>query len=196
MPTMKFTGLFSAEHTARLQPPDRVIEIRIAAEEILAAGRQREREWQSPRRCNGRGDPFCGVLQVIELRAAVILDRSADQAGRSRQTNGFGNALWRIRKAVLQVRRDGQVRRFDDDATMCKRLVARDLSIQASIRAGRRTTRSGKSFKAQALEDARRAPVPGIRKDERARRLVQRPEFLRFCLLIRHDSTPSVAATG
>src|SRR5262245_20104238 len=59
---------------------------------------------------------------------------------------------------------------------MRERLVARNPTVAAPEDAGRGAARGRERLEAERGEDARRAGIPGIRDDERARRLVECPE--------------------
>src|SRR5688572_11718430 len=170
-------------------------------EEVLGAGDEHERERQ---RAGGgdRGlDPLDRLPEVVDrvgLVAARVLDRTAHGPGGGGQADRLGDVAGRGTEAVLQVGRDGERARAGDRPHVLDRLVARDLALRvlAGEREGEPGARRRQRRKAEALEDARRAGVPRIGDDERARRVVQRTEAGGALRLRRRDRAHSPSSAS
>jgi hypothetical protein len=201
MPAMKLTGFdVGAGLLVGLQALDRVVEVRIAAQEILAARRQGEADAERARRLGRRRDALDRLAEIVErpvLVAGRVLDRAADQAGRAGQPHGLGGEARRMAEAVLEIGRDRQLDRVDHGARMRQRLVARDLAVAPSERARAGAARGRQRAKAEPGQHARRAGVPRVGNQEGAGSLVQRPERGGLVALAGgHLVPPLVAVSG
>ena len=179
----------------RLQARDRVVEVGIADEEILAPRGERERERQLARFLDRRADALrrevsgvqpCGPS--MQLRVDEILDRRPDQPALRAEPDRLGDDARIVAEAALQVGADRQIGRGDDPADVLHHLVACDRAVPSSDRervagAGRR-----ERLEAGGREQACRSRVPRIRNDERLRARVQRTERLAFLSLRRRRS--------
>src|SRR5207247_2002321 len=77
-----------------------------------------------------------------------------------------------------EIGRDRQLGRLDDGARVRERLGARHAPVAPAEHARRGAARGGERLEAQAGEDARRARVPRVGDDERARALMQLAEAI------------------
>jgi hypothetical protein len=114
------------------------------------------------------------VVERLRLVAGRILDRAAHEPHPGRKTDRLCGGRRFVGKAPLEIGRDRQVGRLDDDARMRKRFVARDGAVAPAERAGARAARGRDRFEAEPGQDASAAAVPGVRDHEAA--LVKRLE--------------------
>jgi hypothetical protein len=135
---------------------------------VLRASREHERLGGF----SGRRDPFGRVGDVVQPSArVVVLDRAARCTRVGRAGDGKRGVLGLRAVAVLQVDRDGQVRRAVDEGRVGDHLVQRDVTVGAPEREREPGAGGRERLEAEPRQHLRRAGVPGIRDDERLARV-------------------------
>jgi hypothetical protein len=119
------------------------------------------------------------VRALVQAAGLPVLDRAADRPGLGRPRDRQRRGLRLGAVAVLEVGRDGQRGRQVERGNVLANLVERDPAVAPAEREREPRARGRQRRKAQRLEHARRAGVPGVRDHERLA-LVQRAERLRL----------------
>src|SRR4051812_39308088 len=177
-----------------LQPRDRVVEIRVAADVVLRAGGQHEREAECAsglRRCR---DAFRRMVAVIQLsRRVVILDRAADRSCLGDAGDRRCGCRGLVPVAVLEIHGDRQLRGLVERGDVRRDLIERHLAVAAAEREGKARARGRERLEPERREHPRRAGVPGIRDHERLA-LMQGNEPRRLLCLSRRSQDGNDAA--
>ena len=169
-----------------LQARDRVVEVGVAADVVLGARGEHEREAEAAGRLDGGGDPLDRLVEVVEApRGVVVLDRAADRA----RLGGAGDARRGVARlgavAVLEVDGDRQVRRRVEQAHVGDDLVERGVAVRAPEREREPGARRRERLEPERREDLGGPRVPRVGDDERVA-LVQRTEPLGLLVLRGH----------
>ncbi len=162
-----------------LEPPDRVVEIGPAPQEVLGTRREDEIAREAAAGFHGGVDALQGKKRVVDRRfgaSGVIFDRASRQPHGGGGADGFGNRLGAVAEAVFEIGRDGQRRCPDDESAMGQHVRPGGTAIAHAAREGHAGAGGGERRKARAGEDAGRADVPWIRQNECARPFMQGPE--------------------
>ena len=170
-----------------LQAADGVVHVLPAVQEILGAGGQHERHRQGARHFDRRLHALDGKVEVVDRLLRVpggILDGAAHRAGFAGKADRLGRLAGFVREAVLQVGIHRQARRLADFAAVVDHLFQRHVAHAQHV--GDAEAGGCQRLEPHALEDQRRAAVPGIRNEEGPRARVQFPEYRRLARLLAH----------
>jgi hypothetical protein len=166
-----------------LQALDDVVEVGFSAQEAFCARRQHERKRERVSGVNRSFHPTAAVSRSNSGASLLPVASSIEPPTRPtacRLPDGLGRRVGRIAKTLLEIADHRQVDRFGDGAGIRQRLLTRHLAIALAQHAGLGTTRRCQRLEAEAGQQARRACIPRIGNDERARRLMQCAQLLRL----------------
>ncbi len=116
------------------------------------------------------------------MLAIVVLDRRADGAGLGYARDRFRNAACVGRVPVLEIDRDGQVRRAVERCRMLDDFVQRRFAVLPAERVREAGARARERLKAERCEHASGSGVPRVRDHERVA-AVEVAERFRLLLL-------------
>jgi hypothetical protein len=156
-----------ARRLVRLQPGDRVRQVRAPVQVVLGACGEHQAHRSRVCRLGGGRDALGrqpGVINGLGLAAGEILQRAARQPGFHGQGDGPRDAGRLVGVAVLQVGGDREPGRRDDRGGVGQGLVAAHRAVQAPQRRGEPGTRGGERLKAQRGEQPRGSLVPWVRQ--------------------------------
>ena len=157
----------SARGLVGLEAGDRVVQIGIAADVVLGAADEHEREPEPAGGLRGGGDPLGGMAGVVEPAGrVVVLDRAAHGAGLGDPDDRLRGVLRLGAVAVLDVHRDRKIDRVGECAGVRDHLVERRLAVEPTQRERESGARRGERLEPERLHDASRAGVPRVRNEE------------------------------
>src|SRR5262249_36100365 len=135
---------------------------------------------------------------VLSACGREVLNRRSDEACGVGVAIGLGHVIRGGAEAAFEIHRDWKIGRVNDGARVRKHLVAGDPAVARAVCAGSRVAGGGDRRKAKARQNARRARVPGVGDDERARPLMERAERIAFVELSdsHNELFPSVVLTA
>lgn len=116
------------------------------------------------------------IVDRIGGVAGMVFDRATGEAGGVRREDRLACTLRAVALAFLQIRRDRQLRRPGDFATMMDHFLEADAAVGQPAREGEAGAGGGQSPEAEGGEKLGGADVPWVGNDEGARRLVKLPK--------------------
>ena len=178
------------------KPLDRVVEVGVAAEEVLGPPDEHEREVERPRRVHRRRHPLDCVVEVVDAAfGVVVLDRAADRAGLGGAGDRARGVLGRRAVAVLEVGRDRQVGRPVELRDVGGDLVEGEDLVRPPEPEAEPGAGGGERLEAEARQQLGGPRVPGVGDHERLA-LVQSAESLAFLLLGRRHMASYTSRSG
>ena len=162
-----------------LQARDRVVEVGVAADVVLRARGQREREAEAARGVGRGGHALDRMVGLVEARRRDPSPRSSRRPRRPRPRARSPSPRRRARARSRSRGRRRPAGRSPPPALrhVRRQLVERDLAVAAPERERERRARRRERLEPEPLEHARRAGVPRVGDHERLA-LVQRAEAL------------------